>query len=282
MLQAARSFATTNTRWIAFLGIGVVCLWASGCKTYPTVTATGNGYAKGGGTVVTTTAPTAVAATTTNWYDQTLTATGDGAPPARATSAAQRRLLAKRAAITEARRNLAEKLVGVNITSRTTVKDFMTEDDTIRSSCNAFIAAATVNAVENADGSYTATVTVDLNGLRSAFPSQTTAVVAVAPTTSVRGGGGRGKLMALRGAKLDAQRNLVEKIYGAHVKSQTSVTNFEVDYDRILSSASGLMRWAEEVSSNYDPESGEAEVTLRLDGKRVKELVKLMKRARGY
>ena len=223
--------------------------------------------------------PAAVVAET-NWYAQELTATGDGAPPAHATSQAQRRLLTKRAAETEARRNLAEKLAGVHVSSQTTVRDFMTESDVIRSHCNAFIRGAqVVDERENADGTYTVTISLDLRSLREVIRPQ---AAPAPPRRAAPVGGGRGKAMAMRAATLDAQRKLVEKIYGTYVQSETSVTNFELDYDRILSQASGLLRWAEETDQRYDPGSGEAQVTLRLDGANVKRMVRMIRKRRGY
>ena len=63
--------------------------------------------------------------------DGMLRATGSGAPP-RGKPAGQARLMAKRAAVTDARRNLYETALGVQIDSSTTVRDFVTENDTIR------------------------------------------------------------------------------------------------------------------------------------------------------
>ncbi len=51
----------------------------------------------------------------------------------------QGRLKAERAAITDARRNLAETVEGLRITGDTYVRDFVTESDIVRTSMNAFI-----------------------------------------------------------------------------------------------------------------------------------------------
>lgn len=51
----------------------------------------------------------------------------------------QGRLKAERAALTDARRNLAETVEGLKITGNTYVRDFVTESDEIRTSVNAFI-----------------------------------------------------------------------------------------------------------------------------------------------
>ncbi len=52
---------------------------------------------------------------------------------------AQRKLLAIRAARVDAMRKMAERIKGLNITSSTTVQDFVTENDTIETALNAFI-----------------------------------------------------------------------------------------------------------------------------------------------
>ena len=69
--------------------------------------------------------------------------TGSGAPPTRG-SIAQKRLMAKRAAISDAYRQLAEAVNGVQVFSATTVKNFVTESDVIRLQVQAVIKGAHV------------------------------------------------------------------------------------------------------------------------------------------
>ena len=52
---------------------------------------------------------------------------------------AQNRLLAQRAARVDAMRKLAERIKGLQITSQTSVKDFVTESDTIQTSLNTYL-----------------------------------------------------------------------------------------------------------------------------------------------
>ncbi|RJP58076.1 MAG: hypothetical protein C4541_08595 [Candidatus Auribacter fodinae] len=52
---------------------------------------------------------------------------------------AQGRLKAERAALTDARRNLAERVEGLQITGDTYVRDFITESDTVRTNLDTFI-----------------------------------------------------------------------------------------------------------------------------------------------
>lgn len=78
------------------------------------------------------------------WVPFKVTAKGGGAPPANAVNQAQARLMAERAAKVDAMRNLLEEAYGVTIKSHTTVRDFITQDDTIKAKVNAYIRGAKV------------------------------------------------------------------------------------------------------------------------------------------
>ena len=55
---------------------------------------------------------------------------------------------------------------------------------------------------------------------------------------------GRGRLMALRAAEIDAKRNLLETIEGVRIDSATIVKNFQTESDVIYSRMSGFIRGA--------------------------------------
>jgi len=76
-----------------------------------------------------------------NWTAGTITVKGTGAAPERG-SAAQRRLLAGRAAVVDGYRQLAEIVNGVRVDSETVVKDFVVESDVIRTQVTATIKGA--------------------------------------------------------------------------------------------------------------------------------------------
>ena len=60
-----------------------------------------------------------------NWSQGVILAKGSGAPPKEAKNIAQARLMAERAALSDARRNLVEVLKGVRVDSVTTVENYM-------------------------------------------------------------------------------------------------------------------------------------------------------------
>jgi hypothetical protein len=78
------------------------------------------------------------------WVPVKISAKGGGAPPERSVNAAQARLMAERAAKVDAMRNLLEQAYGVAISSQTTVRDFITQNDTVRARVDAFIKGAKV------------------------------------------------------------------------------------------------------------------------------------------
>jgi hypothetical protein len=99
-----------------------------------------------------------------DWTDGVVRATGLGAPPA-GVRGPQAALLARRAAIVDARRNLLELVQAVRVTSTTTVRNAMVADDTITSSVSGFVRGArVVREEQRADGTVLVEVAVQLYG----------------------------------------------------------------------------------------------------------------------
>ncbi len=102
-----------------------------------------------------------------NWSQGTITAKGSGAPPKEARNIAQARLMAERAALADARRNLLEVLRGVQVDSASRVEKFILKDDQIRLQAEGFIQGSV--EMKNlrrylSDGAIEVTVAVNLSG----------------------------------------------------------------------------------------------------------------------
>lgn len=216
---------------------------------------------------------------------------------------AQQRLMAKRAAKADALRNLGEMVYGVQINSRTKVRDFITESDTIRARLATVIQGAReVDYVEKPDGTAEVTVEVtlgrveDILGRRLLYDQQVFTAVGYgappggepapgyappppAPIHDVIRAKGNGvepndpsmsppekALMGKRAAKIDALRNLLEEVYGVTVRSKTTVRDFITQSDDMKARVSAFVRGARVVSERaLGDGSYEVEVELELD-----------------
>jgi hypothetical protein len=100
-----------------------------------------------------------------NWSKGEVTAVGIGAPPENPANMAQARMLAKRAALLDARRNLLEITQGVQVDSMTVVKNAIVKSDIIRSSVQGFVHnCQVIDTAYMSDGSIEVTVLMRLKG----------------------------------------------------------------------------------------------------------------------
>ncbi|MBA4374225.1 MAG: hypothetical protein C0402_15345 [Thermodesulfovibrio sp.] len=216
---------------------------------------------------------------------------------------AQQRLMAKRAAKADALRNLGEMVYGVQINSKTKVRDFITESDTIRARLSTVIQGAReIDYVEKPDGTAEVTVEItlgrveDILGRRLMYDQQVFTAVgygappggepapgyapaAPAPMNDVIRAKGNGvepsdpsmsraekALMGKRAAKIDALRNLLEQVYGVTVKSKTTVRDFVTQSDDMKARVSAFVRGARVVSERpLGDGSYEVEVEIEMD-----------------
>lgn len=107
-------------------------------------------------------------------------ADGFGLPPDYAISNAQARLMARRAAISDAQRNLAEQIAGVQVDSETTVQNLQVSNDTIRTHVSALLKGAKVISESYEDGACHVVMALPLYGVNNSLAS------AVLPHTTHR------------------------------------------------------------------------------------------------
>ncbi|MFN8576901.1 MAG: hypothetical protein U0354_08575 [Candidatus Sericytochromatia bacterium] len=99
-----------------------------------------------------------------DWTDKIIKVTGSGAIPSDK-PVGQGRLLAERAAISDAYRQISEIVYGVRVNSETTVKDFVVESDIIKTKVDGFIKGAKRGDKKiNSDGTIEYELSVPLYG----------------------------------------------------------------------------------------------------------------------
>ena len=103
-----------------------------------------------------------------------------GVAPTYAVNAIQARMLARRAAVVDAYRQLAEMVKGVNVDSETTVENMMVTSDVTKTKVTALIQGARIVSEQAVDGGgYTVTMEM------SVFGASNSLATAVLPTNTV-------------------------------------------------------------------------------------------------
>jgi len=116
-----------------------------------------------------------------DWHKAQIVVTGRGV----ASEGARGRLMGERAATVDGYRRLAEVVAGVNVDGTTTVQDFVTASDGVRTQIQAIIRGARVMAIRSLnDGTQEAVLSLSLTGLGQALPIQAGNL----GTAEVRGG----------------------------------------------------------------------------------------------
>lgn len=102
-----------------------------------------------------------------NWTQGAIKVTGAGAPP-ESGSPAQKRLMAKRAAIADGYRQLAEQINGVKVDAETVVQNYVVANDTVKTQVSALIKGARMSPPRYlSDGSIEVDMTLNLYGQNS-------------------------------------------------------------------------------------------------------------------
>ncbi|WP_455048554.1 LPP20 family lipoprotein [Mitsuokella sp.] len=120
-----------------------------------------------------------------------LTVQGMGVAPTYAVNSVQARMLARRAAVVDAYRQLAELVKGVNVDSETTVENMMVTSDVTKTKVTALIQGARIVSEQAVDGGgYTVTMEMSVFGASNSLatavlPANTTPTRFPAPDASV-------------------------------------------------------------------------------------------------
>jgi hypothetical protein len=102
---------------------------------------------------------------TVDWRQGVIEAKGFGVAPAQYASMAQARIMARRAAIVDGYRNLAEAVKGVQVDDESTMLNFQLADDRVRTKVSALIQGARViSERQTPDGGYEVVMTLNLYG----------------------------------------------------------------------------------------------------------------------
>lgn len=99
-----------------------------------------------------------------NWEDSTITVRGTGVAPPNAVNDTQRRAMARRTAVIDGYRQLAEVVRGVQVDSESTVENFILINDTITAKVNAVVQGARVIDEREIDGGYEVTLRISMFG----------------------------------------------------------------------------------------------------------------------
>ena len=100
------------------------------------------------------------------WDEGMITAEGFGTPPA-GVYGSRANIMARRAAIVDAQRNLAEQVSGVQVDAETTVENFVTISDVVRTRVSALVkGAAVVEEQLMSDGSYRVVMSMPMYGMQ--------------------------------------------------------------------------------------------------------------------
>ena len=216
------------------------------------------------------------AADNVNWDNSSVTVIGMGAQPANAFNPAQARMMARRAAVADAYRQLAESIKGVSVDAETTVEQAMVLNDTIRTKVSATIqGAVVVSEREIPGGGYEVTMTVPLFGVTNSLaqavippttvveplPTPVPEVIPSMPAGSMQGGtiiyetidsGKKSPLEAIggyTGVIIDCRGLGLKPVMSPVIKNDKGISIYghkNLDYDKVVSD--GMVGYASNAS----------------------------------
>lgn len=197
-----------------------------------------------------------------------------------------KRLQYLRAAELDATRILAERIMGISLDGKTTVKNLAAADDTVKG-----VLAATLKGVKTVgkptyheDGrveviravktrTLVESVVQKLSSKASTVVRETvTEEIDALGNAAIPGSDGHARVMAKRAAELDVYRRLSERVAGVEITADSTLRDFAVENDEIKAGMSNLIKSAEILSISYLDDNS-AEVTAKL---KVGPLVRLI------
>ena len=190
------------------------------------------------------------------WEQGTITAEGFGTPPM-GTYGSKASIMARRAAIVDAQRNLAEQVNGVQVDAETTVENFVVSSDLVKTKVSALIKGAMVIEEQMMpDGAYRVVMSMPMygsQGLASAImpairdntpPTPPPPVISATITTQIQMGGTyTGVIIDAGGMGLKPSFSPV--IYDTNGRAIYGVSN--INYDQAISQ--GMVGYSSSVSS---------------------------------
>ena len=188
-----------------------------------------------------------------DYNSRTVRVTGMGAFPPRAVNAAQARMMARRAAVADGYRQLAESIKGVQVDAETTVQDFITQSDTINTKISAVIQGARILSEQIIpDGGYEVVMEVPLfgisNSVAEAVIERPTTVIPFpepvqTPSVKVQVSGG------YTGVIIDCRGMNINFVMSPVVKDSSGVKLYghqNLDYDMVI--RDGMVSYASDMS----------------------------------
>ena len=190
------------------------------------------------------------------WEQGTITAEGFGTPPM-GTYGSKASIMARRAAIVDAQRNLAEQVSGVQVDAETTVENFVISSDLVKTKVSALIKGAMVVEEQMMpDGAYRVVMSMPMygtQGLASAImpairdntpPTPPPPVISATITTQIQMGGTyTGVIVDAGGMGLKPSFSPV--IYDTNGRAIYGVSN--INYDQAISQ--GMVGYSSSVSA---------------------------------
>ena len=190
------------------------------------------------------------------WEQGTITAEGFGTPPM-GTYGSKANIMARRAAIVDAQRNLAEQVSGVQVDAETTVENFVISSDLVKTKVSALIKGAMVVEEQMMpDGAYRVVMSMPMygmQGLSSAImpairdntpPTPPPPVISATITTQIQMGGTyTGVIVDASGMGLKPSFSPV--IYDTNGRAIYGVSN--INYDQAISQ--GMVGYSASVSA---------------------------------